>query len=256
MLYRFCVSLLRPYPLCLLLLVVAQVCLWRRKKTSLLIRLALLVPTLVLWLISLPPVAYFAAGSLEWHYPPTYERPAAARAIVVLGSGVAPPDALRKKAELDSGGLRRCFKAVEFYKSGKPCPIVVTGGRVESYKTGPVMAEVMRDFLISQGVAPNDVILEDQSRSTHENAVQAARLLKEKGINSVLVVTDATHLIRGVRCFRKLGFAAYGGGSYYSATEFNLTPYSFLPNAGAAAMNQAVFHEWLGLLYYRLRGRI
>ena len=256
MLYRFCVSLLRPYPLIIFLLLAVQAILWRRKTGSLTLRLALLLPTLLLWFVSLPVVSYFSAGSLEWQYPPIYERPPNAGAIVVLGSGVAPPDAVRKKAELDTGGLRRCIKAVEFYKSGKPCPIVVTGGRVEDYKKGPVMAEVMRDFLISQGVAATDVILENDSRSTYENAINAARLLGERGIHSVLVVTDGTHLIRGVGCFRALGLDAYGGGCFYTATELHLTPRSFLPSAGAAAMNQVIFHEWLGVLYYRLRGRI
>ena len=256
MLYRFFVSLLRPYPLLIFLLLVVQGVLWRRKIGSLSLRLALLLPTLLLWLFSMPVVSFFSAASLEWQYPPIYERPQAAEAIVVLGSGVAPPDAVRKKAELDQGGLRRCLKAVELYKSQNPCPIVVTGGRVEAYKTGPVMAEVMRDFLVEQGVSAEDVIIENESRSTYENASKTAYLLKEKGIHSVLVVSDATHLIRGVRCFRKLGLDAYGGGCGYTATELHLTPNSFLPSAGAAAMNQIVFHEWLGLIYYRLRGRI
>ena len=256
MLYRFCVTLLRPYPLLIFFLLAVQIVFWLRKTGSLKVRLALLIPTLLLWVFSMPVVSFFWAASLEWQYPPIYNRPQVARAIVVLGSGVAPPDAVRKKAELDPGGMRRGFKAVELYKSNKSCPIVVTGGRVEDYKTGPVMAEVMRDFLVQQGVSAEDVILENESRTTYENAIKAADLLKEKDIHSVLVVSDATHLVRGVRCFRKLGFDAYGGGCNYTATELHLTPHSFLPSAGAAAMNQVVFHEWLGLLYYRIRGRI
>ena len=127
---------------------------------------------------------------------------------------------------------------------------------MESHKSGPVMAEVMRDFLIGQGVSAGDIILENESRSTYENAVKATALLKQQGIDSVLVVSDATHLVRGVGCFRKLGLQAYGGGCGYTATDLHVTPRSFLPSAGAAAMNQMIFHEWLGLLYYRLRGRI
>ncbi|MEC8336867.1 MAG: YdcF family protein, partial [Planctomycetota bacterium] len=127
----------------------------------------------------MPLVSFFSAATLEWNYPPIYERPPEAQAIVVLGSGVSPADTIRKKAELDQGGIRRCVKAAELYSAGKPCPIVVTGGRVESYKTGPVMAEVMRDFLIRQGVSASDIILENESRSTYENATQAAKLLKQ-----------------------------------------------------------------------------
>lgn len=204
----------------------------------------------------MPIVSFFFAASLEWEYPPIYERPKSVQAIVVLGSGVAPPDAVRKKAALDVSGLRRCVKAVELYHAGSPCPIVVTGGRVTAYKKGPVMSEVMRDFLITQGVAAEDIILENKSRSTYENATRSKELLSGRGIDTVLVVTDATHLVRSLRCFRKLGMTAYAGGCGYSATEFHFTTSSFLPSAGAAAMNQMVFHEWLGLFYYRVRGRI
>ncbi len=256
MLYRFFVSLARPYPLLIFLLVVAVAVCWRQRIGSRGLRIALTIPTLLLWLFSMPLVSFFSAATLEWNYPPIYERPPEAQAIVVLGSGVSPADTIRKKAELDQGGIRRCVKAAELYSAGKPCPIVVTGGRVESYKTGPVMAEVMRDFLIRQGVSASDIILENESRSTYENATQAAKLLKQKGLDSALIVSDATHLIRGVGCFRKLGMKAYGGGCGYAATDLHITPLSFLPSAGAAAMNQIVFHEWLGLLYYRLRGRI
>tara|TARA_Y100001978_G_scaffold201897_1_gene221377 strand:- start:92 stop:862 length:771 start_codon:yes stop_codon:yes gene_type:complete len=256
MLYRFFVSLLRPYPILIFLLLFVVVVCWRRKIGPRSIRFAMLIATLLLWFFSMPVVSFFSAATLEWQYPPVYERLPEAEAIVVLGSGVAPPDAIRARAELDQGGLRRCLKAAELYKSGEPCPIVVTGGRVESYKTGPVMAEVMREFLIRQGVSAGDVILENESRSTYENAVKAAALLKQQDIESVLVVSDATHLIRGVGCFRNLGLQAYGGGCGYTATDLNITPRSFLPSAAAAAMNQIVFHEWLGLIYYRLLGRI
>ena len=256
MLYRFFVSLLRPYPLLIFLLLLAVIVCWLRKIGSRSLRFALLIPTLLLWFFSMPVVSFFSAATLEWQYPPIYERPAQVEAIVVLGSGVAPPDAIRQRAELDQGGMRRCFKAVELYKSGKPCPVIVTGGRVESHKSGPVMAAVMRDFLIGQGVSAGDIILENESRSTYENAVKATALLKQQGIDSVLVVSDATHLVRGVGCFRRLGLQAYGGGCGYTATDLHVTLQSFLPSAGAAAMNQMVFHEWFGLLYYRLRGRI
>ncbi|MDG2207038.1 MAG: YdcF family protein [Pirellulales bacterium] len=256
MLYRICVELLRPYPLLIFFLLGVQIFLWRQKMISVRLRWALLLPTLLLWLFSMPLVSFFFAATLEWAHPPIYQRPQGIDAIVILGSGVAPPDSMRKKAELDITGMLRCLKAVELYHAGSPCPVVVTGGRVASYKTGPVMAAGMRDLVISHGVAAEAVSLEDQSRSTYENAIRAIELLQARDIDSALIVTDATHLNRALGCFRSLGMDAHAGGCNYKATKLYLTPSSFLPSAGAAALNQVVFHEWLGLFYYRLRGRI
>jgi len=256
MFYRFLSNLLHPFTLLLMVLVIVQLVLWRRRATSRGVLLALAIPTAALYLFCTPMVAYLMLGTLEWPYPPIYERPDEAAAIVVLGSGVAPPDAVRRKAVLDAAGNARCLKAAELYFSGPPCKIVVTGGRVESYKEGPVMAEVMRDLLVQLGVAKEDVIVEAGSTTTHENAVLAAKLLRERGIDSVVVVSDATHLARGVRCFERQGFSAVAAGCQYRATELRLAVFSFLPSLGAAAANEAVFHEYLGLLWYRLHGRI
>jgi uncharacterized SAM-binding protein YcdF (DUF218 family) len=148
------------------------------------------------------------------------------------------------------------MKAAELYQAADPCLIVVTGGRVDLRKKGPVMAVVMRDLLLQLGVQPEDVIVESRSRSTYENAVFASEYLRDRGIDSVVVVSDATHLARATRCFKKLGFQTWGAGCQYRATELRLTVFSFLPSLGAAAANQAVFHEWLGFVWYWMNGRI
>lgn len=98
--------------------------------------------------------------------------------------------------------------------------------------------------------------LETQSRTTYENAVESKRLLEQRGIGKVVLVTEAIHLPRGVGCFRRQGFEVVPAACQYRATRFELAPSRFLPNANAALNFQEVWHEWLGLAWYWLRGRI
>ena len=119
----------------------------------------------------------------------------------------------------------------------------------------PSCAEVMRDFLIGVGVNPADVLLEDQSRTTYENAVGCARLLRGRQVGTVVLVTDAVHMYRAERCFRKQGLTVIPAPCNYRATEFRWSLPAFLPHAHAAVGSQEVFHEWLGTLWYWCRGR-
>ncbi|MEK6248240.1 MAG: YdcF family protein, partial [Planctomycetales bacterium] len=189
-------------------------------------------------------------------YPPVYQRPAEADAIVVLSAGIRPPNEIRQVAVLSESGVYRCIKAAQLYHSGAPCKVVLTGGRVDPNRLGPTLADAMSDLMVELGVNRKDLILETHSQSTYENAVKSAELLKQQGIKSIALVTDATHLSRSVRCFEKQGLLVKGCGCQYRATSFQWKLFNFLPAAGAARYNQAVVHEWLGIVWYWIHDRI
>src|SRR5262249_4883172 len=146
-----------------------------------------------------------ALGSLEWPYPPSSEIPDEAEAIVVLSGYVRPPDATRTRAELGADTLYRCLHAVTLHHKRRDCPIVVCGGNPDGTSPGPPYAHAMRDFLRDQGVAELQILVEDHSRTTYENAVKAAELLRERGLRHIVLVTDAEHMFRSAGCFRKQG---------------------------------------------------
>jgi len=51
-------------------------------------------------------------------------------------------------------------------------------------------------FLVKLGVPATDVLVEDRSRTTSENAVETQKLLALRGISKILLVTDAAHDLR------------------------------------------------------------
>lgn len=254
--YHIVAGLIQPYPLFFLLTGLAIGSLWRRRQET---RRRLLLLTLAFTactIASLPAVGYLTIGSLEWRYPPLTTRPPDAEAIVVLSGYVRPPGRYRPHAELGADTLFRCLQTAEVYHQGKALPVLVSGGKVDSARPGPSDAEAMRDFLISIGVKEQDLTMEEGSRTTHENAVESCRKLRQKGIDKVILVTDATHMQRALGCFRKQGIEVVPCGARYRATEFEWSLFDFLPSPSGAGGCLEAFHEWVGLTYYRLRGWI
>jgi uncharacterized SAM-binding protein YcdF (DUF218 family) len=256
LLYEFINALLTPFTLFYLLTLAALLNLWRwpREKPR---RLLLLTAAFVgLTMVCNPTVAYLALGSLEWHYPPADERPEDLQVIVVLSAGLLPPDGPRSQAELDADGLQRCLHTARLYHQGPACKVIVSGGKVDPDAPGPPVARVMADLLIQLGVKEADLVIEDTSRTTYENALECAKLLREGQMDRAVLVTDAVDMYRAERCFGKQGIEVIPSPCHYRATSCRFTLRSLLPTSGAAGTCYRVWHEWLGTLWYWLHGRI
>jgi uncharacterized SAM-binding protein YcdF (DUF218 family) len=253
--YKFLIEVLRPQFLLLVLMALALIGVWRKRPATRRRLLFLTIPFVLLVLISMPAVTHLALGTLEWPYEPLDQRPTDARAIVVLSGYYGPLDAETGTWHLGEDTLARCLKALELYRAS-PCPILVTGGNCESNTAGPTCAEAMRDFLVQRGVKKEDILVEACSQSTYENAVESAKLLKARGLDKVVVVTDATHLFRAVRCFRGQGIEVVPCGCRYRTHQFQLTVLAFVPNLSASRRFEVVWHEWVGAGWYWVTGKM
>jgi uncharacterized SAM-binding protein YcdF (DUF218 family) len=253
--YHLIVELLQPSVLLYLLAGLLLLALWRRRRDQRRLMLFLTASYLALYLCATPLVGYFALASLEWSQPPLIQRPADTQAVVILGGYIRPAAGFRRQPELGEDTLYRCLEGARLYHQGAPCLIVVSGGAVDE-TDGWACAPQMRDFLTRLGVAAGDVIIEDRSRTTWENAVESNKLLEQRGIRKAVLVTDAAHLFRAARCFRKQGLEIVCGGCRYRATGSPLELKSFLPNPGGARGLQYAWHEWVGTASYWLCGRI
>jgi uncharacterized SAM-binding protein YcdF (DUF218 family) len=254
--YFFLVCLLRPYTFGVLLTAAGLAYAWWRCPAARR-RLCLAgVPLVVLVLLSLPCLAYLEMGSLEWQYPPLREPPAHVEALVVLAGSIRPADATRLRPEPAEDTLYRCLYAAELYRQVGGCPVVVSGGRMNGDPMEPSCAAVMRDFLQGLGVSAADLVTEDDSRTTYENATGCRELLERRGVRRVVLVTDAGHMLRAERCFRRQGLEVVAAPCNQHATEFHLSSFAFVPSADALLESDYAWHEWLGVLWYWCRGRM
>ena len=103
---------------------------------------------------------------------------------------------------------------------------------------------------------PEDIIVEDRSRTTFENARECAEILRGRGLAQPLLVTDATHLWRSDLCFRKQGFETIPCGCYYRATSLHPRVIDFVPDLTTLEAIDQIAHEWFGLAWYWLAGKI
>jgi uncharacterized SAM-binding protein YcdF (DUF218 family) len=156
---------------------------------------------------------------------------------------------------MDQSSMERCLAAARLYRQ-RPCPVLVSGGKVEEDAPGPSFASVLGEFLEQLGVSKSDLILEEDSRTTYENAVESAVLLRERHIGGVVLVVDAVDMRRAAGCLRKQGIAVTAAPCYFRATRFRPALTTFVPSPGGAARVERVWHEWLGIAWYWCHGRL
>lgn len=172
---------------------------------------------------------------------------------VLLGGGIFD------KAPVSLGGqgipgevsLGRLVEQVRLYKVS-PKKIVVSGGIVFSGTTSE--AEVYKRFLVDLGVNPNDIIIENQSKTTAENAKFTVEIANKMKFRKVIVVTSATHMNRSKKSFEKLGLEVIPAPSAYISDYGSYDISSFIPRTSNAEMIFRAWWEYIGEIYYKLRG--
>src|SRR4030095_8230063 len=116
-------------------------------------------------------------------------------------------------------------------------------------------SEVMRHVLETEGGVPADMIwTEKRSRSTHENALYGAEILRENGISRIALIVEASSMPRAAASFRKFGMTVVPAPIRF--TELDGSLMDVFPSWHAIASNGETLHEVLGLLWYRVRGWI
>ncbi len=219
-------------------------------------RRLVLAGVILLFLWSWPPTVFLTSATLERWFPYRIPEAGDAGAIVVLSAGLVSPGPSLPFPVADIDTQIRTRYAAWLYRRLGELPIVVSGGSLGPPGREIVVAELMRDLLVAQGVDPSDVWIEGRSLNTYENALYSARLLRVRGIRRVILVTQGYHMLRAALCFRKQGLDVVPAPCDLRSLEFPGQPDEFVPSAVAILENEDVLHEWIGLVWYWLAGRL
>jgi uncharacterized SAM-binding protein YcdF (DUF218 family) len=108
----------------------------------------------------------------------------------------------------------------------------------------------MRQVLRESGVPESLIWTEDRSTSTHENALYSAAILREHGIGTIVLVTEAQDMLRAELCFRKEGLVVIP----YPISFRHVGPLldELMPGWNAINRNERILHETVGLGWYWL----
>jgi uncharacterized SAM-binding protein YcdF (DUF218 family) len=113
--------------------------------------------------------------------------------IIVLGA------ALTREGELGPALAERVHFGVAAWREGQAPKLIMTGIHE---------AQKMKARAMSLGVPDGAILVEHQARTTRENAIHSAALMRQHRLTSALLVTQPYHRPRAVAAFRRLGVAA------------------------------------------------
>jgi len=204
-------------------------------------------------------VATGLARSLEWRYLPP-DQPPQVEVIVLLGGSTLPDFAPRPMVEVNSAGDRILY-AAWLYKQGLASHILLTGGLLDWSERARPPAEDMAALLEMMGVPREALWLESESRNTYENALYSARILRQKGIERILLVTSASHMPRSVKLFQAQGLEVIPLPTDFTVTHHEAAPVDvravilgLIPSAENLALTSLMLKEYVGIFVYDLRG--
>lgn len=172
-----------------------------------------------------------------------------AGAIVVLSAG-------RDKNASEYGGDTVGTKSLLRVRYGARLhrltnlPIVVSGGHVLD-RGGDSLAKVMADSL-REDFHIDNVWLEDKSRTTAENAKLTSILLREKNIDTVLLVTHSVHMPRALDIFERYGVSVIPAPTRLVSLNERWF-LMLLPSTKAMVGSYMGLHEMVGRVWYKIR---
>lgn len=136
--------------------------------------------------------------------------------IVILANTVNPDGSMSNRLQ------GRLNKGLELYRANYAPLIVVSGGLG---KEGYNEAVVMQQYLLTQNVPAENIIVDDTGINTLATAQHTKDILAKRNLHSAIVVTQFFHILRSVYAFQKVGIAEtyHAHANYYEIRDLYAT---------------------------------
>jgi uncharacterized SAM-binding protein YcdF (DUF218 family) len=250
---------LYPLGLACLLLFIALVISWKQLSWS---QLPIALALIVLLVSSNGWVQNFLVRSLEGQNLPT-QLPNA-DAIVLLGGATKSATKPRPMVDVSEQGDRVLY-AAKLYLEKKAPLIIASGGRIDWNSVGQPEAADMTQLLEMMGVPKDAIVQEPDSLNTYQNAVNVKKILEQKKLKKVLLVTSALHMPRSLLIFQRQEIDAIAAPTDFLVSEpemeipsssLSAIVLNLLPDSGRLEVTTKAIKEYIGTIIYRFRGWI
>ncbi|MFM0336217.1 YdcF family protein [Paraburkholderia fungorum] len=228
----------------LLALFFAVIVLWKRARRPLVIgTLALFWLLAAGWLTA--PLLELAQPSRQISTPPAIFAPRTA--IVMLGGGtefndqdmLVPPRDVIARIDASAHSYAACKRAAA------TCEVIVSGGNPQRHPA--TEADTYLPYLLREQVPRADIVLENRSRTTYENARNVSAIVGGSRYDSVILVTSAYHMPRALLDFHRFGMAPQPLISSARRARLGILPrYENLKSAEVA------LHELIGIAQFHV----
>ncbi|MBL7871389.1 MAG: YdcF family protein [Cyclobacteriaceae bacterium] len=155
-------------------------------------------------------------------------------------------------------GADRVTHTLQLYRAGKIKKILISGGSGSLEERNHQEADEISDAFKLMGVPPEDILIENQSRNTHESAEAVKAMLKDSVSSAdCLLITSAFHMRRSRACFKKAGWAIDTFTTDFLSHERKYTlDVLIVPRVDALSNWTTVSREWVGMIAYKVMGYI
>jgi uncharacterized SAM-binding protein YcdF (DUF218 family) len=220
---------------------------WLVGRALLLVAVGALTACLVL------PVDSWAIRPLEDRFPAVRTPPEAVDGILVLGGAIDDLTSRDRGTPILTSAANRMTTFVILAQRYKRARLVFTGGSGAIEQGLSNEADYARILLGQLGLPPDRVVFEDRSRTTWENAVNTAALVKPQPGECWILLTSASHMPRSVGVFRKIGWTMLPWPVGYQSRD---TISAYAPSLGKKldVLDWAA-HEWIGMVAYYAGGK-
>ncbi len=165
--------------------------------------------------------------------------------------------------DLDEISIRRqgdrLIQAVTLYKTGKVKKLLITGDSGYVTNRGLHEAKQVKELLLKWGIPEIDILTEEKSINTYENAIESAKILNEyKEIKSYLLITSGIHMRRALACFASAGIKceSFSTDLYANQTGSSHWDQYIIPNVDNFNTWNKLFKEMFGYIAYEMKGYI
>ena len=197
----------------------------------------------ILWSVALVWLLMFHTPALRWFAGPLRlsQMPRPADAVVVFAGGVG------ESGQAGQGYEERVQYAVQLYRQQLVPRLIFSSGYSYAFRE----ARIMEALAVSLGVPRDAILLEEEAGNTYQNVLFSARLMRQYGCHSALVISSPYHMRRVALVWRRT--------SPDLEAIWVPLPYSlFYGTLRTVELRhwKAVIHEYMGILYYWYKGWI
>lgn len=178
-------------------------------------------------------------------------------AIVLTGMGEYNNDL--QTFSIRRGG-DRIWQTITLYKKHKIDKILITGDHGYLIDKGLHEASQVKEILVTWGIPEKDILTEEKSKNTYENAVETAKVLKQRLPNAekLLLVTSGKHMRRSLACFKHAGLncTPYSTDLYTGPKRAYTFEEYLIPDVSTMSDWNGLTKETTGYLAYWLTGKL
>jgi uncharacterized SAM-binding protein YcdF (DUF218 family) len=200
------------------------------------------------------PAAFADLLARPYHRFDVADVPPGRVALVVFGAGGERVGGWDDRVWIPTAIVTsRVLEAARVYRIAKPQWVISSGGDPDPSDRAEPSSTIMRRQLVDFGVPADRIVLESDSRDSHDEAVIIAPMLKSLGADSAILVTSAIHMRRSMGACRAAGWTPTPAVAPDPSADMEWSD-RLIPSGNGVNFSSYVVHEVLGIGYYWTRG--